>query len=91
MHHMFSEWDGISANCKTLNLYYVNEDFVVMENPFDGKIRLVFRKEGKPSEEKINEVLKKVDMVVKGEEEIRHDGLWCIEVVQSKASSDSVG
>jgi hypothetical protein len=69
---------------KDSRIYFVNSHYVIMENPYNGRIpTLVKRIVGAPDEEdwlEINKALALVDMKLVGKPYTREDNLWCHEV-----------
>ena len=60
------------------HLQYVDSEFVVMNNPFEGgRLTLVKRSLGEPGGEALNTVLNKVHMQLDGDNYYNEKGKWC--------------
>jgi len=71
---------------KDVRLYYVDIDFVVMDNPYNGgKPTVVMRAQGQPNVRVIEQLLERLEMERVGEPYFRDDGLWCSEVRRRRA------
>lgn len=66
---------------KDTHLYFINSEFVIMDDPCNGNTpTIVKRHKGEPTEEewkKIKSALALVEMKLIGEAFTREDGLWC--------------
>lgn len=69
-------------------IYFVNEDFAVMNNPCNGgKPVLVKRKYGVPTKkdwDQIAKILTSLNMELTDERFTREDGLWCCGVLERR-------
>ena len=68
-------------------IYYVDHDFVVINNLYNGdRPIIIMRHLGTPSPERIEYILKEVNMKIVGKPFTRDDGLWTCEVVEKEVN-----
>lgn len=71
-------------------LYYVDYNFVVVDNPYDGrKPVIIMRHIGDPNMKHVYTILKRVGMELVGQAVRREDGLWLQEVKEVSDESRS--